>query len=174
MRDRRSCPDALHAQVAGRMKILITLGVLQTIGIVVLILHALNTDDHVPREQQTRIPGTAISPTDMRAQHGSAALLADEERLRKIVREELTPLLAQRIRQAKPAAAERERNESEDRRRSELIAQQIETYRAVGSITDQQMQELQAGIAELDEASRKQMMSRLIRSLNSGELEGRL
>jgi hypothetical protein len=156
------------------MKILITLGVLQTIGIVVLILHALNTDDHVPREQQTRIPGTAISPTDMRAQHSSAALLADEERLRKIVREELTPLLAQRIRQAKPAAAERERNESEDRRRSELIAQQIETYRAVGSITDQQMQELQAGIAELDEASRKQMMSRLIRSLNSGELEGRL
>jgi hypothetical protein len=44
----------------------------------------------------------------------------------------------------------------------------------VGSITDQQMQELQAGIAELDEASRKQMMSTLIRALNSGELEGRI
>jgi hypothetical protein len=153
------------------MKILITLGVLQTIGIVVLLLLALSTDDNVQREQQTQIPGSAISPWDMRDQHSSAAY---EERLRKVVREELTSLLAQRTLPTKPAAAERARNESEDRRRQELIAQQIETYRAVGSITDQQMQELQAGIAELDEASRKQMMSILIRALNSGELEGRM
>jgi hypothetical protein len=36
------------------------------------------------------------------------------------------------------------------------------------------MQELQAGIAQLDDASRKQMMSKLMRALNSGDLKGRL
>ncbi len=156
------------------MKILITLAALQTIGIVILILHAFTADDHVSREQQAPIPSTAVSPPDVRDQHDGGPLLADEERLRRIVKEELTSLLAQQAPQTKPAAAERARNEAEDRRRQELIAQHIEAYRAVGTITDEQMRELQAGIAELDEPSRKQMMSRLIRALNSGELEGRL
>jgi hypothetical protein len=41
-------------------------------------------------------------------------------------------------------------------------------------MTDAQMQELQTSIAQLDEAGRKQMMSKLMRALNSGEIKGRL
>jgi hypothetical protein len=77
-------------------------------------------------------------------------------------------------RDAAPAVAQRPRDVSADLHRREAIAQQIETYRATGTITDAQMQELQADIAKLDEASRKQMMSRLLRALNSGDIKGRL
>jgi multidrug resistance efflux pump len=63
---------------------------------------------------------------------------------------------------------------SADRQRRESIEQRIEAYSAAGSITDSQMQELQAEIAKLDEASRRQMMSKLVRALNSGDIKGRL
>jgi len=36
------------------------------------------------------------------------------------------------------------------------------------------MTELQAEIAKLDDASRRQMMSKLVRALNSGDIKGRL
>lgn len=55
-----------------------------------------------------------------------------------------------------------------------MIEQRIDAYSAAGSITDSQMQELQAEIAQLDEASRRQMMSRLVRALSSGDIKGRL
>jgi hypothetical protein len=50
----------------------------------------------------------------------------------------------------------------------DAVAQQIEAYRATGTITDAQMLELQADIAQLDAASRRQMLSRLTRALNAG------
>jgi hypothetical protein len=75
---------------------------------------------------------------------------------------------------ALPAVSAPPRDPQADLERREAIGQQIENYRAMGAITDTQMQELQAGIAQLDPASRKQMMSRLIRALNSGDIKGRL
>lgn len=56
----------------------------------------------------------------------------------------------------------------------DLVPQQIEAYRAVGAITDAQMLELQADIAKLDAVSRKQMLSKLTRALNTGDIKGRL
>jgi TolA-binding protein len=67
-----------------------------------------------------------------------------------------------------------DRRTSAGARRREVVAQQIEAHAAAGSITDAQMQELQAEIAQLDDASRKQMMNKLIRTLNSGDIKGRL
>jgi hypothetical protein len=112
----------------------------------------------------------------MHATPDGAALFADEERLRNVVREELgrlqgppnTPSSASSVRRAHG------RDEPIHLQQQQLIAQQIENYRAVGSITDEQMQELQVNIAQLDAESRREMMSRLIRALNSGELKGRL
>lgn len=75
---------------------------------------------------------------------------------------------------ALPAVSASPRDPQADLERREAIAQQIETYRGLGTITDAQMQELQAEIAHLDAASRSQMMSRLIRALNSGDIKGRL
>lgn len=54
-----------------------------------------------------------------------------------------------------------------------VVEQQIENYRGT-AISDAQMQDLQADIAQLDDATRKQMMGKLLRALNSGDIKGRL
>jgi hypothetical protein len=102
-------------------------------------------------------------------------LRGDEARLRNVIREELTRLHAQAqpLQRTRLPATVRARKESDDRLSQEL-AQQIETYRAMGTITDEQMQELQTGIAQLNPPSRQALMSKLIQALNSGEMKGRL
>lgn len=160
----RRCRRGWITRGSRLMKTLMTLSVLQTIGIAALVVHAF-------RESPPAAP--APSPASpIAAAPAAAAPNLDEARLRAIVREEL----AQSDARADPAptVAPRPRDVSADLHRREVIAQQIEAYRATGTITDAQMQELQADIAKLDEASRKQMMSRLLRALNSGDIKGRL
>jgi hypothetical protein len=157
------------------MKTLITLSVLQTIGIVALVVHAFR-EEHpaAPGQHTSNSSAVAISP-DTSSRVISAAPDVDEERLRTIIREELARLIQPATQgNAAPAVATRPRNPSADARQREVVAQQIEAYAAAGAITDMQMQELQAEIAQLDDASRKQMMSKLIRALNSGDIKGRL
>jgi hypothetical protein len=158
------------------MRTLITLSVLQTLGILALIIHSFGREDRIAPEQRLQNPAAAVSAAPTRGGAGSASVLADEERLRNIIKQELAQLQAQSTVHgtATPAVVARPRNESVDRYRQEQIAQQIEAYQAAGSISEEQMQELQIGIAQLDAASRKQMMSKLIRALNSGDLKGRL
>ena len=155
------------------MKTLITLNVLQTIGIVALVVHAFGSGTDVQPARQSSELSSRISSPHTHDRPDDAALLADEKRWRAVLREELAQLQAQRP-QAPHAAAPPSRDEADDRRRQVLVAQQLEAYKAMGSITDQQMQELQADMAQLDPASRKQMMMQLVRALNSGELKGRL
>jgi hypothetical protein len=102
-------------------------------------------------------------------------LRGDDARLRTVIREVLTRLQAQAqpLERTRQPATVRVRSESDDRLSQEL-AQQIETYRALGTITDEQMQELQTGIAQLDPPSRQRLLSKLIQALNSGEMKGRL
>ena len=145
------------------MKMLITLSVLQTIGIVTLVVHAFGA----------RRPSTPdiLPATTFSSRAAPAAPGLDERRLRAIVREELAPLKAPID---VPPAAAPPASPPVDLRQREVVAQQIEAYRAMGTITDLQMQELQAEIAQLDDASRKQLMSKLLRALNSGDIKGRL
>lgn len=94
--------------------------------------------------------------------------------LRAISREEFASLQpSARVNESSPAQTP-PRNLSLDALRTEAVAQHIEAYRGAGSITDAQMQELQTDIAQLDQAGRKQMMSKLMRALSSGEIKGRL
>ncbi|HKR34491.1 MAG TPA: hypothetical protein VJT10_06605 [Steroidobacteraceae bacterium] len=146
------------------MKTLITLSVLQTIGIAALVVHAFREQPQV---------ATDVRPAGAAANAASpAAPSVDEERLRAVIREELARLEPRG--DAPQGAAPPPRSPSADRQRRESIEQRIETYSAAGSITDAQMQELQAEIAKLDEPSRRQMMSRLVRALSSGDIKGRL
>ena len=147
------------------MKTLITLSVLQTIGIAALVVHAFREQPHsVPDPHPANPIATTVSP---------AAQSAGEEHLRAIIREELARL--DTTGDAPTAAgAPQPRNASADRQRREVIEQRIDAYSATGSITDAQMTELQAEIAKLDDASRRQMMSKLVRALNSGDIKGRL
>ena len=146
------------------MKTLITLSVLQTIGIAALVVHAFREP---PEVAPGRPPANPLASTV-----APAAPSVDEERLRAVIREELAQLDVRG--DAPPALAPPPRNASADRQRREVIEQRIEAYGAAGSISDSQMLELQAEIAKLDESSRKQMMSKLVRALNSGDIKGRL
>ena len=97
--------------------------------------------------------------------------------MRAIIREELTRAQSQvgaPVGAPPAVTSSRPRDPAADQQRREAVAQQIEVYRATGTITDTQMQQLQADIAQLDDASRKQMMSTLMRALNSGDIKGRL
>jgi hypothetical protein len=139
------------------------LSAFQTIGIVVLLIHVLG-DVREP-------PAAARAPNPVAIT--TAAPPADEERLRMIIREELAAQRPVPSAVTAPRAAGA-RDEASERLLQDRITQQIEAYRAAGSIDDAQMQELQAQIAQLDAASRKQMMSKLIRAMNAGDIKGRL
>lgn len=154
------------------MKTLIALSVLQTIGIVVLLLHVIDNERGPASTLHAANPAT-IAPSPFASRSDTPAALADEGRLRAIIQEELAAQLKVRSHDTVPPPAA-VRDEASDRLRQERIAQQIEAYQAAGSITDAQMQELQAQIAGLDDASRKRMMSKLIRAMNSGDIKGRL
>lgn len=146
------------------MKTLMTLSVLQTIGIAALVVHAFRAQ---PDREPDPHPANPIAATV-----APAAPSAGEEQLRAIIREELAR--ADTRGDAQPVAAPQPRNASADRQRREVIEQRIDAYSVAGSITDAQMTELQAEIAKLDDVSRKQMISKLVRALNSGDIKGRL
>lgn len=146
------------------MKTLMALSVLQTIGIAALVVHAFRELPHTEPDARSATPTASAAAT--------IAPSLDEQHLRAVVREELALFDVQG--DASPAVAPQPRNPSVDFHQREVIAQQIEAYRAIGTITDAQMQELQADIARLDVSNRKQMMSKLLRALNSGDIKGRL
>ena len=141
----------------------LTLSVLQTIGIAALVVHAFREEHPVAADAP---PANAAVSTI------GSSTSTNEQQLRAIIREELARLPSQPG--PLPEAPARPRDPVVDQQRRNAVAQQIETYQAAGAITDTQMQELQADIAQLDDASRKQMLSKLIRALNSGDIKGRL
>ena len=143
------------------MKTLMTLSVLQTIGIAALVVHTFHKG--APDVRAANPPMATVS---------AVAPGIDEQRLRAVIREEFAR--GQVAIEALPAAASQPRNASADRQRREVVEQRIEAYSSAGAITEAQMAELQAEIAKLDESSRKEMMSRLVRALNAGDIKGRL
>ncbi len=100
----------------------------------------------------------------------------DEERLRQIIREELGAALGYGSGQGQysaPANASASIDPAELEYRREEVAQQLEYYASVGSISNTDMQKLQTEIARLDPAGRTEMLQKLTQELNSGRLDGR-
>jgi len=95
----------------------------------------------------------------------------DEQRLRRIIREELD---ARSHRGAVDARSPMARNVPDDTHRKVFVDQQIEYFRSVGRISAEEMNDMQREIAKLDPAGRKDAMSRLMRAMNSGEIRGQL
>jgi hypothetical protein len=152
------------------MKTLMTLSALQTIGIVVLLIHVLG-EEREPATVRSTDP-VAVASSPFANASPDTASLADEDRLRIIIREELAAQRGVRAEVTTPAAAAQD--EGSNPLLQERVARQIEAYQAAGAITDAQMQELQVQIAQLDEAGRKRMRSKLIRAMNAGDIKGRL
>jgi hypothetical protein len=157
------------------------LSVLQAIGIVVLIVHVYSDDDRSVQRGAHELPVATTAPSPIAAR-ADDVVLVNEQRLRDVIREELAQLQGEvhaRVSHtqdsaARPAVTAQPRDDSARRAALDTAAQQFENYRAMGAISDAQMVELQAAIAKVDAAGRRQIMGRLIRALNSGELKGRL
>lgn len=152
------------------MRTLTILSLLQTAAILLLVWtiagHGGDTDSpHSPgRVGNAAGPG---GPDRVRP--------LDDARLRRIIREELASqanaVTGGGAFRASPAG--KVRNPVEDRFRKEQVDRQLDYYRRIGAISPAQMQDLQREIAQLDQASRKAAMGQLMRSLNSGQIDGR-
>ena len=151
------------------MKVLVTLSVLQTLALFVLIVRP----DGIEPQSQSHSSSVAVtSPASSASGDDQRALPAscDEACLRRILREELAQQPGDARISASPQIAPR-RDEAKDRARREAVTQQIENYRSIGSMTQQQMRQLEAEIAQLDPASGAQAMRSLVRAINRDEIK---
>jgi hypothetical protein len=154
------------------MKFLIGLGIVQTVAILALIVLIVG-DREVQMQSQhvDRVPAREVHADT------SASSSFDEQRLRSIVREELAAerhSVGPSGNNQNPAKSEPEIQTAEQRIRRDRVVQTLESYKSLGTINDQQMQDLQDEIGQLDEQSRNQTMRSLMRALNTGALKGRL
>jgi hypothetical protein len=148
------------------MKLLATLVALQCAGIGFLVYQALGDEPGAPPPAATAPVTADVRPMPL-----------DEARLRQVVREELAALTATTAAApgaARFAAAPAPRDAEKDRLQRERVAEQIDRYRSVGAITDAQMNELQNDIAQLDPASRREMLGKLSRAMNAQEIQARM
>lgn len=161
------------------MKTLKILGFVQTAILLLLFGKIIQLGkgeiEAVPAGQNT----FGSAPFDASTTLGNATptYYLDENQLRKIIREELRAQLealpeSNQYIDATVASNSINENEMEDRR--EQVFRQLEYYSSVGSISDLEMQQLQADVAKLDAASQKEALSQLTRAINSGRLNGRL
>ncbi len=159
-------------------KILAALSLVQIAAIFFLYNMLVEIDDKIT---PTAAAGQNASTSDALAsdlfRSYSHDSYPDEERLRQIIREELGARLGDgsgRGQYAAPANASASIDPAEFEQRREGVAQQLEYYASVGTISDSDMQKLQGDIAKLDAAGRKAMLGKLTQALNSGRLDGRL
>jgi hypothetical protein len=163
-----------------QMKILTILGLVQT-GILLLLLGKIMLlEDEMavagPAIQDTSV-SRELSNTQSQSTSRGTTVYADEDRLRQIIREELAAQPGGAFgsaNQVDAISASNPVDPAENQRQRELVTQQLNYFSSVGSISDMDMQKLQGEIAKLDNAGRKEMLGKLVRAMNSGELEGRL
>ena len=161
------------------MKTITILSLVQT-GILLILLGKI-----VFFEEESTIPGDVEQNTSVSNpfndastdRHATAIYYPNENQLRQIIREELGAQLDGRSGPDEETDSVMESNTSdypEYQYQREQVAQQLEYHTSVGSISDTDMQKLQGDIAKLDAAGRTEMLGRLKRALNSGDLDGRL
>ena len=162
------------------MKIITILVVLQ-MGILLLLFgKVVGIEDQMkpatPGEKNTLVIDD-LAVTRAQRYSNDANWYPNEDRLRQIIREELGAQQESRSESDAPtesAIASDSRDPAEMEYQRARVAQQLETYVSVGSISDADMQKLQMDIAKLDAAGRTEMLRKLSRAFNSGNLEGRL
>ena len=159
------------------LKILTVISLVQFAAIVFLYSMLVEIDHKVTPTAaggQNALVSHAGADDPFQAYSYDAYAYPDEERLRQIIREELGASSGNGSAQyAAPATMYASVDPDEFERRREEVDQQLEYYASVGSISDTDMQKLQMNIARLDDAGRKEMLSKLTHAMNSGRLDGR-
>jgi len=162
------------------MKIVTVLVLLQTGVLLLLFGKIVSIEDEMtlatPGEKNTSVTDD-LAGTQSQSFSSDAYLYPNEDRLRNIIREELSAELnreSEPDQQTAPVVAAGSMDTTEMEYQQAQVAQQLDTYVSVGSISDADMQKLQMDIAKLDDAGRTEMLRELSRAFNSGRLRGRL
>lgn len=165
----------------GAMRTLLALSVFQALLLALIGLRVLAVDSRTDElsEKIASISAGAPAPGPSRTAAFSEAPAqagpgADE--IRQIIREEIAALSPQDgepapARRAEPAP--RNYSSADVQFMKEQIRQDIADYSRQGSMGEAEMADLQLKIARLPPDERKEMMSQLVRAVNSGELDAR-
>lgn len=161
------------------MKIVITLCVIQTLGIItiawMLIQHFDNPDTPIFTVEQTS-HNPPSKPEKTLSQHSLVHPL-NESQIRQIIRTELTAALTGNHHNEVSQHQQKEVNTNDSDKYVQakaVVSQEIDYFIANGEISHVEMSNLQAKIARLDSKGRKQMFGKLMSAMNSGQLEGQL
>ena len=152
---------------------LLILAILQ-LGMSGAILYVLLDRDSEPQAQKSEQPSIGRAETVQEVRPVAKAATVDAESIRQIVRSELFEFAAQFPDHTTGQEAdasdidplERDARLSEARERLAL-------YRAVGEISDREIDEFQRNISTLDLASQKAVLSELFREINAGNVKVR-
>ncbi len=174
------------------MKTSIVLNTLQLVVIVILCITVmamrgqLQTLQKLAQDQTTAYPAAGLAQQQTDAAgfknpvprvDSSAALTL--EQIQKVLRAELTRFKASLPavsdgRDSSPPVQSNQADLLDQQLQFELVNQELDFYIQQGMISEQDMSNLQYEIAKLNPEGKKQAMSRLVRAINSGELDGRL
>jgi hypothetical protein len=167
----------------GIPRVLTALSALQIAVLIVLIFRLVSLEDIIESLEVAALHTTETGATPQpsaanRSRTAPAATSVDEEQLRRIIREELATISMRNsaadptIDAGSPEQRSDEDIDHEERRAS--VDSKIDHYIAQGAISESEMSDLQQEIAGLDEAGRRQALRKLVKALNSGQLEGHL
>ena len=152
------------------MRFLVAASLVQTACLLFLVIHALGETGAQPVVQRAAVVegGRGVTPGHV------PAAVTDEALLRQIIREEIAALDDDVGSNATSETRTTARSPEEVRYQRAYVSDQIDYYASVGAISPEQMHELQREIAALDEAGRREMLSKLTRAMNAGRIEGHL
>jgi len=152
------------------VRILWALTVGQTLAILLLTWTLLTrVREPAPVSAKPTMAGTAVTAPVVRP---VPADCPDAEQLRAIIAEELQAHADGEAGAAE--AAPRSHAPPPDPAQLARVEEEIDRHIQAGAISQVDMMRLQASIARLDPAGRKRMLSKLIKAMNTGRLEGRL
>ncbi|GAA0853198.1 hypothetical protein [Aliiglaciecola litoralis] len=165
------------------MKVLVCLNILQLVFIGFILTKLFNLESQIVAQQTE--PSPSISEHSHNANLDANTLFVDDalnehaDFLRGVIHEEITASLRENqtaklatTPSAKPYAANPP--PEVDQEYLSEVQSDFDYYLSDGQISDLNMAIFQSKIAKLDQQNRKEMLRKLVRALNSGELEGRL
>ena len=126
---------------------------------------------------ENSLPDDDLVSTQSQDYSNDTGLYPNEDRLRQIIRDELSAQLDGIFatdKQSDAVIAAELPDSAENQYQRDLVVEQLQYHTSVGSISEADMSRLQMEIAKLDDSGRKEMLQMLTQALNSGDLEGRL
>lgn len=155
------------------MNKLLILSVLQ-LGMLGTILYVLLDRDNEQQAQESEQPSIGRAETVQEVHPVAGAATVDAESIRQIVRSELFEFAAQFPGHSTSQEADASNIDplERDARLSE-VRERMAFYRAVGEISDSEIDEFQRNVSTLDLASQRAALSELFREINAGNVKVR-